>query len=104
MMLECEYHPLADLFPRLEGELRKALIEEGRASRLLDPILLLEAKIFDGHYRNHACTVAGVQPCFANYEGADSNGPAMLLTLWLTNYFRSVYSQVKQPARVAPPP
>jgi ParB-like chromosome segregation protein Spo0J len=57
------FHPLAELFPLLEGEAFADLVEDIRANGLL-PTVLYEDKILDGRNRYRACQQAGVAPRF----------------------------------------
>lgn len=65
------FHPLADLFPFIEGpefdELAYSIMQHG----LRDPITLLDGMILDGRNRYRACDVAGVKPRFENFTGDD---------------------------------
>jgi hypothetical protein len=49
-MSALEFHPLADIFPLLEGQ------------DLHEPIVLFEGKILDGRNRYRACGAAGIEP------------------------------------------
>jgi ParB-like chromosome segregation protein Spo0J len=64
-------HPLADIFPIMEGQELKEFIANIKNNGLQDPIILCDGKILDGRNRYHACIVAGVEPRFENYNGND---------------------------------
>jgi hypothetical protein len=64
-------HPLADLFPLMEGADLDALIADIRANGLCEPIVMFEDKILDGRNRWRACKKAGVEPKFREYRGND---------------------------------
>jgi hypothetical protein len=51
-----KYHPLAELFPLLDGEEFDALVEDIRVHRLHEAIVLHDGKILDG--RNRYCEQA----------------------------------------------
>ena len=67
-----EPHPLADLFPVLEGEALDALANDIRHHGLRVPITLFEEKILDGRNRYAACLRAGVEPRFEPWRGEGS--------------------------------
>jgi hypothetical protein len=52
---EPEFHPLANIFPLLEGEAFKALVEDIKKNGLREKIKLHEGKILDGRNRVRAC-------------------------------------------------
>jgi len=58
---EYEFHPIANIFPLMEGEEFKALVEDIKANGLREPITLYEGKILDGRNRYRAVMDAGLQ-------------------------------------------
>jgi N6-adenosine-specific RNA methylase IME4 len=57
-----ESHPLANLFPLLDGAEFEALVEDIRTNGQREDIVLHEGKILDGRNRYRACVAAGVEP------------------------------------------
>jgi hypothetical protein len=68
------FHPLADLFPLLDGARMQELAQDIATHGLLDPIVLYEGHILDGRCRDVACRKSGVAPRHETYEGTDPVG------------------------------
>jgi N6-adenosine-specific RNA methylase IME4 len=68
-MTAYEYHPLAEVFPLLEGEAFDALAADIKARGLIDAITTHDGKILDGRNRYRACEAAGVTPEFVEWDG-----------------------------------
>jgi hypothetical protein len=75
------FHPLAEIFPLLEGEAFADLVEDIAAKGLHEPVVLHEDKVLDGRNRYRACQEAGVAPRFASYSGTDPLGYVISLNL-----------------------
>ena len=66
-------HPVAGLFPLLEGDEFDALVEDIREHGLLEPIWLdSHGRVLDGRNRQRACRKAGVEPEYRTWEGEGS--------------------------------
>ena len=60
------FHPLADIFPLIEGDEFEHLVASVKASNgPRDPIILHDGMILDGRNRARACEAAGVEPRYA---------------------------------------
>ena len=64
-------HPLADIFPMIAEADLKVLAADIAANGQVEPILLLEGKVLDGRNRQAACGLAGVDPVYTEFTGAD---------------------------------
>ena len=70
-MQDLSFHPLANIFPLIEGEAFDRLVEDVRAYGLNDPIILHEGMILDGRNRYRACVAAGVEMRTTRFVGTD---------------------------------
>ena len=64
-MTTLEFHPLADIFPLVEGTQFDELVSDVKVFGLREPILIFEGKVLDGRNRYRACLEAGVEPTLA---------------------------------------
>src|SRR5439155_15188962 len=70
-MSETPFHPLAEIFPLIEGAELEELVADIKAHGLCEPIVVYEDKILDGRNRFRACEAAGIDPTFTVYQGGD---------------------------------
>ncbi len=67
-----KFHPVAEIFPLMQGEAFDALVADVQAHGLREPIWLhQDGRIIDGRNRYRACLAAGVEPAFREYEGQE---------------------------------
>jgi hypothetical protein len=66
-----DFHPIADIFPLIDGEGYGALVEDIREHGFREPVVLHEGAILDGRNRYRACQDAGVDTRFEMYDGDD---------------------------------
>jgi hypothetical protein len=60
-------HPIADLFPMIEGKEFEDLCLDIESRGLQNPIVVLDGVLLDGRNRLRACAARGVQPKFMPY-------------------------------------
>src|SRR5262245_50075885 len=70
-MTDLVFHPLANVFPLLEGEPFAALVHDIPTQGLQEPIVLYRGSILDGRNRARACEEAGITPRYSEYAGDD---------------------------------
>jgi ParB-like chromosome segregation protein Spo0J len=65
------FHPIANMFPLLEGPEFDDLVEDVRKHGQREPIVLFEKLVLDGRNRERACQKAGVEPRYHSIEFGD---------------------------------
>ena len=80
-MIEYEFHPLANIFPLIEGQAYQDLMADVLKHGVREPISLFEGKILDGRNRYRAATAMGVPCDFRSYEGKDAAAFVISLNL-----------------------
>lgn len=70
---ELEFHPLANLFPLIEGKEFQDLVDDVGRYGVIEPVELLDDKILDGRNRYRAWLASGgtAEISFKTYEGSD---------------------------------
>lgn len=64
--LAATFHPLAEVFPLVEGDEFQRLVTDIKVNGLRQPIVQLDGMILDGRNRYRACLAAGRPPRYAN--------------------------------------
>jgi len=80
-MTQLAFHPLANIFPLLEGEEFDALTADIAASGLCEAVWLYEGQILDGRNRYRACQVLGLHCATRDYPGNDPLGFVLSMNL-----------------------
>jgi hypothetical protein len=80
-MSDLKSHPLAEIFPRLDGADLKALADDIRKNGLRQAIVTYKGELLDGRNRLAACKIAGVEPRFKEFAGDDPLGYVISLNL-----------------------
>src|SRR5262245_42687293 len=75
------FHPLANIFPLLEGKEFEELADDIHRNGLHEPIILYEGMILDGRNRYRSCLAVNVDPHFETYDGTDALGYVVSLNL-----------------------
>lgn len=66
-----EFHPLANVFPLMEGDAIAELATSIKENGLRDAITVYEGKILDGRNRYRACELIGQEPRTEHFNGGD---------------------------------
>jgi ParB-like chromosome segregation protein Spo0J len=74
------FHPLADIFPLMEGEEFDALVADIEANGQREPITLFEGKILDGRNRYRACVKVGIEVKTEPFEGTEADARAFVIS------------------------
>jgi ParB-like chromosome segregation protein Spo0J len=64
-------HPLADIFPLIEGDEFGSLVTDIKRHGIREPIWLYQGQIIDGRNRYRAAQIAGVDCPIREYMGDD---------------------------------
>lgn len=80
-MAPLPFHPLAGLFPLIDGDEFNDLAADIATHGLREPIVLYDGAILDGRNRYAACLSVGVAPTFVEYDGEDALAFVLSLNL-----------------------
>lgn len=70
-MAQLPFHPLADVFPLIEGREFDELVASIKENGQRQPIMLLDGAILDGRNRYRACQEVGIEPITKVFDGTD---------------------------------
>lgn len=76
-----KWHEYASVFPMLDGQPYRDLVDDIRKNGVREPVVFLDGKILDGRNRYCAAREAGVDYPFIEYEGDDPLGYVISLNL-----------------------
>lgn len=65
------FHPLADIFPLMEGGEFDELVADIKANGLREPIVIYDDQVLDGRNRYRACQALGIEAPTETYSGVD---------------------------------
>ncbi len=80
-MSDLQFHPLANLFPLMEGADFRDLVADVRQHGLREPVVIHDGMILDGRNRFRACQAAGVPARLVPFEGGDPTAFVVSLNL-----------------------
>ena len=79
--MDFEYHPLANIFPLIDGQAYQELMADVAKHGVREPVWLYEGKILDGRNRYRAAMAMGVECPTRKYIGDDATGFVISLNL-----------------------
>jgi hypothetical protein len=92
-MTELPFHPLANLFPLMEGPTLEGLIADIRDNGQREGIVTLEGMILDGRNRYRACLALNISPEFREFGCLSSDGDSALAFIISKNLNRRHLSE-----------
>ena len=75
-----KFHPLANLFPLIEGEEFDELVTDIKQYGLRERITVYEDMVLDGRNRFRACKDAGVEPTYTHFSGSHAEAIAFVIS------------------------
>jgi ParB family chromosome partitioning protein len=95
------FHPVAEIFPLMQGDAYNQLVADISANGLREPIWLYQKKIIDGRNRFRACTAAMVEPTYREYDGKPEELVNFVLSLNLHRRHLSESQRAMVAAKIA---
>jgi len=75
------FHPLADMFPLMQGHEFDELVSDIERRGLLFAITVFDGQIVDGRNRALACQKAGVEPTYTPFQGTAEDLPQFIVSV-----------------------
>lgn len=82
------FHPIANIFPLMDGDEFEALVADIKANGLTDPIVMLDGKILDGRNRWNACQRLGIAHKEIKFEQLKLGSDDPTAFVWSKNVMR----------------
>src|SRR6478735_8085593 len=82
------FHPIANIFPLMEGDDFDALVRDIDTNGLTDPIIMLEGKILDGRNRYLACQQLEIAHREVKFEDLKTGSDDPSAFVWSKNVMR----------------
>jgi hypothetical protein len=80
MIEPLKFHPLADIFPLMEGTEFDELVADIKANGLNELITRFQDMVLDGRNRARACAAAGVTPRYHEFKGNEADARAYVVS------------------------
>src|SRR6266481_9664372 len=80
MIEPLKFHPLADIFPLMEGTEFDELVADIKAKGLNELITRFQDMVLDGRNRARACAAAGVTPRYHEFNGNEADARAYVVS------------------------
>ena len=97
-----KFHPIANIFPLMDGEPLREFCDDIKANGLRIPIALHDdGSIIDGRNRYRACLACGIEPTFEQWSGQPGQEVAYVLSLNLTRRHLNESQRAMVAARLA---
>ena len=94
VMTKLKFHPVADLFPLMQGDEFDAHVADIREHGLREPIWLhKDGSIIDGRNRYRACVKIGIEPQTRTYTGPDTGLVAFVVSMNLQRRYHPAWGQ-----------
>ena len=79
--MELQFHPLANIFPLIDGREFDDLVADVAAHGVIEPVVVYEGMILDGRNRYRAASAAGIECPTIDYVGTDPAAYVISLNL-----------------------
>lgn len=83
-----KFHPIANIFPLMEGDEFEALVSDISQNGLTDPVVMLDGKILDGRNRWRACQRLGIAHKEVQFDQLTTGSDDPTAYVWSKNVVR----------------